>query len=318
MRIISLEEHFNTPELAHYSAAAEKNLDPEFWQHATVRLNDFADFRLADMDKRGVDVQVLSLTAPGIQAELDPVAAGRAARAANDRLATVVSDNPDRYAAFAALPMTDASEAATELKRMVTQFGFKGGLVNGHTGGRYLDGDEYEIFWETVAQLGVPIYLHPANSFDRWHVLSDHPELAGPAWGWGAEVASHALRLIFGGVFDRLPGVNIILGHMGEGLPYWTTRLDSRWAVVNKRGRHLDRRPSDYIRENVIVTTSGVCHVPALRCAIDTVGIDRVLFSADYPMEELGEAVDFLMTAPLTDEERAKIAHRNAESLLGL
>lgn len=318
MRIIALEEHFNEAALAHYSAAAERNLDPGFWRSAARRLFDLADQRIADMDDHGIDVQVLSLTSPGIQAELDPVVARQAAQRVNDQLAEAIEKHPDRLAGFAALPMPDPAHAAAELTRTVTELGFRGGLINGHTGGRYLDEPDYQPFWEAVAELDVPVYLHPANSFDRWHVLADYPALAGPAWGWGAEVASHALRLIFSGLFDRFPTVRIILGHMGEGLPYWTTRLDSRWAVANKHGRTLERAPSDYIQDNVIVTTSGVCHPPALRCAIDTVGIDHVMFSADYPMENLAEAVTFLHNAPLTTDEREKIAHRNARRLLRL
>ncbi len=318
MRIVGIEEHFNLDALAHYSAAAEKNLEPRFWREASERLGDLTDRRISDMDRHGVAVQVVSLTSPGVQAELDPVAAVRAARLANDHLAEMVGKAPERLAGFAAAPTVDPTAAAHEVRRTVGESGVKGVLVNGHSGGRYLDEPDYHPFWEAVVEADVPVYLHPANAYRLPHVLEGHPVLAGPAWGWGVDAASHALRLVFSGLFDRFPSATVILGHMGEGLPYWTTRLDSRYAVARKQGHELRRRPSDYIRDNFYVTTSGVCHSPALRCAVDTVGADRVLFSTDYPMEDLGEAVEFLRTANLDDTERELVAHRNADRLLRL
>ena len=271
------------------------------------------------MDAAGLDLQVLSLNSPGIQAEPEPAVAVTRAAAVNDLLAGLIAEHPTRFAGFAALPLQDPQAAAKELERAVTQLGMKGALVNAHTQGRYLDDPALRVVWEYAQGLDVPLYLHPANGVDSAHVLAGHPELIGPMWSWGTDTASHALRLIFGGVFDDFPEAKLLLGHMGEGLPYVLWRLDSRWDFHNHHGIELARgNPSAYLRHNLYITTSGVCSAPPLRCALDALGAEHVLFGTDYPFEDMATATAFLATAPISDAERAAVAHGNAERLLRL
>jgi 2,3-dihydroxybenzoate decarboxylase len=319
MRTIGLEEHFVTPALAGYGAGTAGIAQPHVWAEASRRLLDLTGERLAEMDDAGLDVQVLSLNSPGIQAEPDPQTAVARAAAVNDLLAATITAHPDRFAGFAALPLQDPQAAAKELERAVTQLGMRGALVNAHTQGRYLDDPALRVVWEYAEGLDVPLYLHPANGVDSAHVLSGHPELIGPMWSWGTDTASHALRLVFGGVFDDFPEAKLLLGHMGEGLPYVLWRLDSRWAFHDHRGIELARgNPSAYLRHNLYVTTSGVCSAEPLRCALSALGADRVLFGTDYPFEDMATATGFLASAPISESERQAVAHGNAERLLRL
>lgn len=319
MRKIALEEHFVTPDLAGYGASTSSIAQPGVWAEASRRLLDFTEERLPDMDVHGLDVQVLSLNSPGIQAEPDAGVAVRAAHAVNDVLAGVIAEHPDRFRGFAALPLQDPVAAADELERAVTELGLRGGLVNAHTHGKYLDDPDFTVVWERAVGLGVPLYLHPANGVDTAHVLSGHPELIGPMWSWGIDTATHALRLVFGGVFDRFPEAKLLLGHMGEGLPFVLWRLDSRWDFHNHQGIELSRgRPSEYLRENLYVVTSGVASAPPLLTALLALGSDHILFGTDYPFESIGTACRFLDDAPISEADRAKISHGNAERLLGL
>lgn len=317
MRTIALEEHFLTNDLAHYSDATRELAQPQIWAEAARRLTDLAEQRLADMDGAGVDVAVLSLTAPGIQAEPDPQVAVTRAAEVNDFLAGVIAANPSRFRGFAALPLQNPPAAAKELQRAVEQLGLCGALVNAHTLGVYLDAPPLRVVWERAEALDVPLYLHPANGFDTPHVITGHPELIGPMWSWGTDTATHALRMIFGGVFDDFPAAKLLLGHMGESLPYSLWRLDSRWDWHRHHGVDLALgHPSEYLRRNLYVTTSGVCDGPPLLCALAALGPEHVLFGTDYPYEDIGTATAFLAAAPIGDDDRAKISHRNAERLL--
>lgn len=319
MRTIGLEEHFVTPELAAYGAGSASIAQPDRWREASRRLLDLTGERLAEMDAASLDMQVLSLNSPGIQAEPDAATAVTQAAAVNDLLAGVIADHPDRFAGFAALPLQDPKAAARELDRAVNELGLRGALVNAHTQGRYLDDPQLRVVWEHAEGLGVPLYLHPANGVGTPHVLDGHPELTGPMWSWGNETASHVLRLVFGGVFDDFPEAKLLLGHMGEALPYVLWRLDSRWGFHNHHGVELAReKPSDYLRHNLYITTSGVCDAPPLLCALLALGSEHILFGTDHPFEEMAVATEFLRTAPVSEADRAKIAHLNAERLLGL
>lgn len=319
MRTIGLEEHFVTPELEGYGAGTATVAQPGRWAEASRRLLDLTGERLEAMDAAGLDVQLLSLNSPGIQAEPDPAVAVARAAAVNDLLAATIEAHPSRFAGFCALPLQDPQAAAKELERSVTQLGLRGALVNAHTHGRYLDDPTMRVVWEYAEGLDVPLYLHPANGVDAAHVLAGHPELIGPMWSWGTDTASHALRLVFGGVFDDFPEAKLLLGHMGEGLPYVLWRLDSRWGFHNHHGIELRRgTPSEYLRHNLYITTSGVCSAPPLHCALAALGPEHVLFGTDYPFEEMDVATEFLRTAPIDDTDRAKIAHGNAERLLKL
>jgi 2,3-dihydroxybenzoate decarboxylase len=314
MRVITLEEHYATPA---YSKGEGGAFVEDFAAGVAQRIGDIEQYRLPEMDATGIDVQVLSLTTPGVQGETNTEDAIHNARTSNDLMAEVVAAHPDRFAAFAAIPTQDPDCAVEELKRAVLDLGFKGVLVNGHTHGVYLDDPRFEPLWEQLAALKVPLYIHPAFSPAPLPPLEGYPALAGPVWGWGFETASHALRLIAAGVFDRHPDATVLLGHMGEGLPFTLDRLDDRWAVL-QHDRPLEKRPSDYIRDNVYVTTAGVESEDPLRCALSALGQDRVLFSVDYPYQSAQSATDFLMSADLDPQTRQALASRNAEKLLGL
>ena len=320
MKKIALEEHFTTPVLSAYAHGPGSSMNRQGFVQFEPRLLEFGDMRLEAMDKAGINLAVLSVTSPGVQAEPDAQLAVRRAREANDGLARVIADHPTRYAGFAHLPLQDANAAADELTRCVKDLGFKGAMINGHTNGHYLDEAMYHPFWERVQDLGVPVYLHPRDPFDRPHVYQGHPELLGATWSWTVETASHALRLVFGGVFDRFPKVTLILGHMGETLPYLLWRLDSRTRIQARLGggKEPGRLPSEVIRSNIVVTTTGVCAHPALICALSALGEDSVLFSVDYPYEDCSVAAEFIESAPISDATRAKVCHGNAERLLRL
>lgn len=320
MKIIAIEEAFSMDGLRGLPSVADMassaiSIDPQVVEDWKARLPDVTTLRLADMDAHGVDVQVLSLTVPGIQGIADAEAAVEDARAANDYLATVVAAHPDRFRGFAALPLQDPTAAAAELHRCVRELGFCGALVNDTTNGQYLDEPPFEPVWQALENLGVPLYLHPGASVEPWSLVDDHPELGGALWEWQARVGGHAMRLLFGGVFDRHPGARVILGHMGEFLPFQLSRFDSRYATLKER--KLALLPSEYFGRNIFITTSGVCSPAALAGAVMAMGEDAVLFAIDYPYESTATAVAFLDTAPLSPAAREKIAWRNAERLLG-
>jgi 2,3-dihydroxybenzoate decarboxylase len=325
MRYIALEEAFSIPELTDLGPAHQqlmRLMKPEVGERYERRLPDFTEYRLAEMDEAGIDVQVLSLTSPGLQVDLDAERSRTNARSANDFLAKVIARHPDRFRGFAALPMQDPAAAAQELERAVTQDGLCGALVNdciSGPGGRYLDAPEYDELWSALESLGVPLYLHPgAPPADRWRVIDGRPELYGATWSWAAEVSGHALRLLFGGVFDRHPGVTLILGHMGEFLPFQRSRLDSRYATLGAAvtTAPLKRPPSAYLGSNIVFTNSGVFSPAVLLGAVLEVGADAVMFSVDYPYESSFEAVKGFEHTTLSAADREKIAHGNAERLL--
>jgi len=283
-----------------------------------AKLLDLEGNRLAAMDTYEIDMQVLSLSTPGIQGETDADQAIRMAQQMNDYLAGCVRNHPDRYAGFAALPLQNPTAAADELERAVTQLGFKGAMVNGHTHGEYLDERKFWVVWEQAEQLGVPIYLHPANPpSDQMKIYAGYPGLLGAAWNWTVETATHALRIICSGVFDAFPNAILLLGHMGEALPYTLRRIDDGWKR-SPQSNQLQRLPSFYIKQNVMITTSGNCSVEALICALLAVGADHILFSADYPYVSLENMVQFIEAAPISEIDREKICHLNARRLLKL
>jgi 2,3-dihydroxybenzoate decarboxylase len=314
---IALEEHFSAPGFDEYSADMTRLLPPQIRGELAARLNDLDDMRLAEMDAGNIEYVVLSQTVPGVQVESDRDRAVRRARENNEFLAGRVARHPGRFGGFAHVAMQDPPAAAAELERTVRQCGFKGALVNGHTLGRYYESSDFDIFWERAEALGVPVYLHPTRFSQVPAVVEGMPILQGPAWGWGVETAGHALRLLFGGVFDRFPQLTVILGHMGEFLPYQRWRMDSRYAA-NPAGIKLARRPSEYIGTNILITTAGVCSAPALQGAIGEIGAKAVLFSVDYPYESTEEACAFIEQAPLDTSTRALVCHGNARRIFRL
>ncbi|MDF0603646.1 amidohydrolase family protein [Psychromarinibacter sp. C21-152] len=315
---IALEEHFMAPEFIEYFNLTAVNISPQLFGKALDALQDFGERRLAAMDGIGVEKAVLSLSGPGVQAEPVTETAVRLAARANDFLAEQMQARPDRYGGFAHLAVQDPAAAADELERCVRELGMQGAMINGQTNGAYLDDDRFSVLWERAADLGAPIYIHPYNPPDVPYMYHGHPELYGPVWSWTVETGNHALRLVFGGVFDRYPGAKLILGHMGETLPYQLWRFDSRWEISRRGERRLELKPSDYFKRNVWCTTAGVCSDAPLRCALDAMGAGRVMFSVDYPFERASEAGAWIEAAPLSEDERRKVCHDNAAALLGL
>jgi 2,3-dihydroxybenzoate decarboxylase len=314
---IALEEHFICPSFIDYWNPTAADLPPHIRERALARLTDFGETRLTAMDRAGITRAVLGLAGPGVQAERDTATAVRNARVANDFLAREIEKHPDRYSGFAHLPMQDAKAAADELERCVRDLGFCGAMINGHTNGQYLDDPALHLFWERAQALGTLIYLHPADPVVPAPVLEGHRGLRRATWEWTFETGSHALRLIFGGLFDRFPGVKVGLGHLGETLPFLLWRFDSR-AGPEFYAVKLAKPPSQYFKDNFVVTTSGMCAAEPLICTMNTLGSNHVMFAADYPFESAQEAADFIDGAPLADDVRADICFNNAARLLRL
>jgi len=318
MRKVALEEHFTRPEISTYAQYEGSSRDSPVFERLHERLLDFGELRLEAMDRAGIDLAVLSVATPGVQAESDREVAIKRARIENDFLAREITKHPTRYAGFAHLPLQDAHSAADELSRCVEQLKFKDAMVNGHTNGRYLDEKSYEPFWERVEALGVPVFLHPRDPHDAPHMFAGHRELMGPTWAWTVETATHALRLVFGGVFNRHPKARLILSHLGETLPYLLWRLDSRSHAQAKDEESGERSPSEIIRDNILVTTTGVCSHASLACALSALGEDNVMFSVDYPYEDCEVAAEFIDSAPISETARAKVCHGTAQRVLRL
>jgi 2,3-dihydroxybenzoate decarboxylase len=274
-----------------------------------ARLKDFGDTRVAAMDSAGIARAVLSISGPGVQVERDAATARRRAAEANDFLAGEVAKRPDRYSGFGHLPMQDAHAAADELERCVRDLKFCGAMINGHTNGEYLDHPSLHPFWERAEALQATIYIHPTDPVSPSPALAGVEGLRRATWEWGFETGSHALRLVFSGLFDRFPRAKVALGHLGETLPYLLWRFDSRAALY---GVKLGKKPSDYIKQNFVVTTSGMSSAEPLNCALAALGNDRVMFAADYPFEQAAEAGEFLDQTPLVGPVREGIAFKNA------
>jgi 2,3-dihydroxybenzoate decarboxylase len=317
---ITLEDHFAVQETLEGSPYAATRI----WDELRHRLTDFESTRLRLMDQAGIEIMVLSLNAPGIQAIFDTKQAVDTARRANDFLAEQIARRPDRYAGFAALPMQDPEMAANELERCVTELGFRGALAHGFSqvgspqSVVYYDQLQYRPFWEIVERLDVPFYLHPRNPLPgRTPIYDGHSWLIGPTWAFGAETSVHALRLIGSGLFDAYPRLNIVVGHFGEGLPFYLWRIDNHSKWMHEPHKFAAKRSvGDYFRKNFHVTTSGHLNSPALLHAISELGSDRIMFSADYPFEDILEAAQWFDAAWMSDADRQKIARANAMRLL--
>ena len=328
MRIIGLEEHCWTPEIAAALAALppqERDQSIEVFQTPVniERLEDMGEGRLREMDKIGLDMMVLSITSPGTQS-LPAEQAVPLAKQANDRLAGAVKAHPDRLAAFATLPTTDPAKATEELDRAVNDLGLKGTMIHGRTRERYLDAPEFRPILAKAAELNVPIYLHPQiapNKIREVYYDGFDKELsigfACSGWGWHADSGIGMLRLILSGVFDELPSLQFILGHWGETVLPFLERANtlSSWTKNS-----LKRTVEDYFKANCYITGSGIYYTPYLQEAIRIMGADRVMYSTDYPFRYSsdGTARHFLENASVPYDDSLKIAHLNAERLLGL
>lgn len=318
MRTIALEEHFWTPGLA---APPGTGLLAGWGQAIDGRLRDLGRERLADMDANGIDFQVISHVAPAAQGLPGKEGIARA-REANDRLAGAVREHPGRFAGLATLPTADPPAACAELERATGELGLVGALVNSTLGsnGAFLDEPRFEPLIDRFERLGVPLYLHPAPPPDALREALYHglppalaARLATGAWGWHAEAGLHVLRLIAAGVLDRHPGLRLIIGHCGEMLPFMLGRIDAMLAQAG-----LAMKPSEYFARNIWVTTSGLFSLPPVLCTVQVLGVDRVLFSVDYPFSGNAAGRALLDALPLAPADKAKIAGGNAERLLGL
>jgi 2,3-dihydroxybenzoate decarboxylase len=312
---IALEEHFISPGLVDYWRPTMTEVPPAFVEHLFKHLTNFGDLRLESMDKAGIARAVLSVSGPGVQAERDPALATKKAREANDFLAVEMQKRPDRYSGFAHIAVQDPRAAADELERCMRDLKFSGAMINGHTNGMYLDDASLAPFWERAEALGALIYIHPTDPVAPAPVLNGVPALRRATWEWGFETGSHALRLVFSGVFDRYPKAKVALGHMGETLPYLLWRFDSRAKLYNVK---LAKAPSDYIKNNIVVSVSGVYAREPLMCAVEALGRDKVMFAADYPFENAEEAGRFMDDVSIAEDLRADVAYNNAAKLLGL
>ncbi len=316
MRTIAIEEHFLSTAFSGSTRDSSTPIDI-LW----AQLTDLGAGRLKDMDAGGIDLQVISHA--GTTSDFEGGDIVQRVQEANDQLAAAVRKYPTRFAGFATLPMTNPEDAANELERTVRSFGFKGALINGTTNGHFLDDPSFLPIFERAVALSVPIYLHPgfppapvreayyAGPFDP----SVNCDLATRSWGWHSEAGLHALRLIMSGIFDRLPTLQIIIGHMGEMIPFMLGRIDDTLTPVAK---HLKRKVPEYIHENFYITTSGFFTNPPLLTALQTIGSDRIIFSVDYPYNANERGRAFLDNAPISPDDKAKISHLNVERLLGL
>jgi 2,3-dihydroxybenzoate decarboxylase len=316
---IAIEEHFAIPD----TTGNAMRYPGAYWSGLQGKLLDLHDQRLAEMDRSGIGIEVISLNSNAIQGIPEVAKAIELARKANDALAETIAKRPDRFAGFAALPMQDPQAAAAELNRCVRDLGFKGALVNGFSQAGsadtalYYDLPQYRPFWAEVERLGVPFYLHPRDQLpSRRHAYEGHPWLIGSPWGFAEETAIHALRLMGSGLFDDYPKLQIVIGHLGERIPYDLWRLDHRLAKVP--GRPAKRTMREYFRQNFHVTTSGNFCTQSLIHAILTIGADRVLFAVDYPFEDHAHGCAWFDAAEIAETDRVKIGRTNAMALFGL
>ncbi len=316
IRTIALEEHYATTKFLNGPGSWHKSRPA-----LAAALGDVGDARIAAMDEAGVDLAVLSLAAPGVE-QMDGPAAVQTARECNDELAAAVRRYPDRLAGFAALPISEPAAAAAELQRTVDEHGFAGAVINGHCRGVYLDDPHFEPVLDRADALNVPIYLHPtipppAVIESCYAGFSDEVTfaLATVGWGWHINTATHVLRLILGGVFDRHPDLQFIIGHMGEATSFMLPRFD---ATLKPELTGLKHQVSTYLRQNLHYTFANFNDTATFANLIAQVGVGRVTFSTDYPFGSMCAARAFLDKLPLTPCHRDRISHGNAEQLLHL
>jgi 2,3-dihydroxybenzoate decarboxylase len=318
---IAVEEAFMIPEIASLdsSRVPGRSETSKLRAYIMKSLLEMGDERIKAMDEDGIAMQVCLVAGIGLQ-DIDPVKGNELAALANDRLAEMARKYPSRIAGLAGFAPRDPAGAARELERAVKKLGLKGGIVNSHSLGEYLDDKKFWPIFEALQAMDVPLYIHPRDP---------SPQMIEPfnvfgfkvGWSWAAEVGTHIIRLIGNGVFDQFPRLRIVIGHMGEGLPFFIDRIDNRYfwehdmAAVPPR---LKRKPSDYIRQNIVVTTSGMNYPGPLLLTIQTLGIDNVLFAADYPFETVRESVEAVDNLALADGDKEKLYSLNAKRVFKL
>ncbi len=324
MKTITLEEHFVSPSFLEgpgKNMVAQAKNPHSYIGRLFGQLCEVGKKRVEEMDAAGIDVQVLSLNSPGVE-QLDAEEARRIAKDSNDFLADIIKAFPQRFGGFAAVPTADPAAATDELERTVRDCHFLGAMINGHVQGQYLDNKKFWPLLERCQALSVPIYLHPtlppkqviAASYSGFDPALSNM-LAGAGWGWHMETATHVIRMILGGVFDQFPRLQVIIGHMGEALPFMVQRFD---RILNTDVTKLKRPVSAYLRENIWYTFSGFNYTSTFLDLLLEVGVDRIMFSVDYPYASMAEGRAFLDNLPVSTTDRERIAHGNAENLLRL
>ena len=336
---IATEEAFATPDLFDcYRQIIDNKIvdDPGFyslWGHYLLdtserpvavrrRLLDLDDERIADMDATGISRQIISLTAPGVQI-LDTATAVSVAASANDQLAEAVARHPDRFSGLTAMAPQDPPAAAKEIERGINVLGFNGVILNSHTHGEYFDNQKFWEIFEAAEQLNVPIYLHPTTPSKGMIGPLLESGLDGAIYGFAVETGMHLLRIIVSGAFDRFPKLRIVVGHLGEALPFWLFRLDFMHAAMVRADRYtsvksLEKRPSDYLRENVWITTSGMAWEPAIMFVRSVIGADHVMYAMDYPYQFVPDEVTVTDNLPIDDAEKKAFYQTNAETVFSL
>ncbi len=327
MRLIATEEAFAPREYIDaylkmaqtVDTAATRYLKVYYSRAETVRQLTDIDHRLVEMDKFGVDLHLLGITAPGVQA-FDGEFGSDLAMLANDQLATIIKARPKRFAGLGAIDPGNPARAARELVRAMTELKLNGIIINSHTHGEFLDNPKFWPIFEAAVAHDAPIYLHPTFPADAMIGPYSDYGMMGALWGFGAECSLHVVRMILGGVFDAFPKLRIVLGHLGEGLPFWLGRLDNRYRNLVRRGglaslgmKQLARLPSDYFKTNFWVTTAGMMTDAPLDFTLKMLGPDRVMFAVDYPFEQTAEATAFIRAAPLTADVMRKVTHETAQ-----
>jgi 5-carboxyvanillate decarboxylase len=327
-RRIATEEAFAIPEqmaALRELIAASREYDPDTFLagmqteggRLTQRLLDLDDERLKIMDDAGVSMHLLAMTSTGVQ-QFSADKGGALAEISNDRLAQAIKDHPGRYAGLATVTPQDPARAVKEMDRAITKLKLSGVMINSHTNGEYLDETKYWPILEAAAALDVPIYIHPRAPVPSMAAAYRKYQLEHAIWGYAVEVGLHAVRLILSGVFDQYPRLRIVIGHMGENIPYALYRLDYMHQNYPFNRPKLRRRPSDYFRENFAITTSGVNWLPALKLCLEVLGPDNVMWAIDYPYQETFEAVQWLTDADLPQDVKDKLFYRNAERIFRL
>ena len=329
MRLIATEEAFAPIEYVEeylkladkLDSAASRYLAIYYRKQEMVRQLTDLDYRIEEMDRFGVDMHLLGITGPGVQA-FDAKLGTELAIIANDTLAAAIERHPTRFAGLAAVAPQDPQAAAREIDRAINTLKLGGVIINSHTHGEFLDDPKFWPIFEAAVANDAPVYLHPTFPADSMIEPYSHYGMMGALWGFGADTSLHAVRMIMGGVFDAFPTLKIVLGHMGEAVPFWLGRLDNRYNNILRRGgleplgmKKLERLPSEYFRANFWMTTSGMMTNPPLQFCIDMFGPERVLFAIDYPYEQTAEAVPFIQAAPLDAEAMRLVTHANAEAL---
>ncbi len=330
-KIIAIEEHFVTKRhleelkklkpLKYSPMEGSSDKQKKIMDEFNKKLLDLENIRLLEMDNAGLDMQVLQFSGHGLD-RMDSKIASDIAKKSNNVLGELIKKYPNRFSGFAQLNMQDSEEAAIELERCVTKLNLKGVVISGKCNGHYLDHESFEPVLKTCERLNVPIYLHPGEPSQGLfeELYADLPNgIGGPlsisGWGWHMENCLHSLRLVLAGVFDKFPNLKIIIGHMGEGIPYYLDRADKKMAYGTS---HLKKSIKEYFLSNFYITTSGFFSNETLNCALEVFGADKILFAIDYPYSTNEEGIEFLNSANLSKEDFEKISHKNAEKLLKL